>query len=304
MKLRQLLAGVLILALFGAVAAACRARREAETETSGTASATEADTAPTEETAETTALPAQTEPVTAADGLTEDVNFLPVAMDKAAVLSFYTEAVNNVKRRCPGYTKTQTQAVENVTAGKGTVQVANRILALVATELLKSSGDPNNTVTVPPHADVQVRQTFPVYNESYGCNLKDLSLIESASCYTDGEVYRVVITVKETLNPEPGEGEFSKILTPIERKNVASGILTYLPVLDLDQYLFDFNYTNNEVVCYIDRESGRLLSLTQKMVINVDIDIDLDLILFKTDFVEAHGQVINKLEYTDFNWTA
>ena len=306
MKLRQLLAGVLVLALFGAAFAACRARREAAAETTAGPAAETAETETAPETA-TAPVPAETttaEPVTLVDGIREDDSFLPVAMDKATVLRFYTEAVNNVKRRCPGFTKTQTQVVENVTAGRGTLQLANRILHLVATELLKSSGDPNGSVKIPAHADVKVLENFPIYGETYGCSLTDLSVIEVASCYTDGEVYRVVITVQETLNPEPGSGEFSKILTPIERKKVAEGIPTYLPVLDLDQYLFDFNYTNNEIVCYIDRETGRLLSMTQKMVISVDIDIDLDLLLFRTDFIEAHGTVINKLEYTDFDWTS
>ena len=236
-------------------------------------------------------------------GIIVEENYKAVAMDKAAVLGFYTDAVNNVKLRCPGFTKREYQDISDVTAGNGNINLANRILNLVATELLKSSGDNDSTVSVKAHNDVKVRELFPVFGEDYGCKVNDLSIIKSAACFTNGEQYKVVIAFNDQLNPEPKKCDFGNIMTPIERQNVANGMEEYVVVLDSDAFKFDFNYTDCELICYIDVATGRIISLTQKMIINTDIDLDIDVFFFKTNVVKAKGQLVNHLEYTDFDWT-
>ncbi len=272
----------------------------------------------TEPTAETTTEPA-TEPTTEAEPPTEEyltldplteagviydsADFRTVAMDKAAVLQMYTEAMNNVKLRCPGFKKRDYQSVSDVTAGSGRLRLANRILNLVASEVLRSTGDANAEVVVKAHEDVKVLENFPLYSMPNGCTLENTELLRSAVCYTDGTRFKLVLTVKDTLNPEPGEGDFSKILTPVARQRVAEGIAEYLVVLDDNKYKFDFNYTGNEIICVFDAESGRMEYLSQKMLIGVDIDLDLDLYLIRTDFIRAQGTVVNHIEYTDFDWS-
>lgn len=233
---------------------------------------------------------------------TSPVPFSTVVMDKASVVALYTNAVNNVKAKCPGYTKREDRETGDVTAGSGALQLANNILNLVGTELLKNGGDTESYADVAPGSEAAVRAGFPVYNADYGCRVDDLSLIESAVCLSNGSEYRIEIKVADTLNPEPGDGVFGNIMTPVKRENIANGISEYLVVLDRDQYKFDFNYTDNEIVCVLDAATGRIKSLTQKMTINVDIDLDLDLMLFKTNVVEAHGKIMNTLSYSDFIW--
>ena len=243
------------------------------------------------------------DPLTEAGVIYESASFRAVAMDKAAVLKLYTDAMNNVKNRCPGFTKRDYQNIDSVTAGNGRLQIASRILNLVAGEVLESTGDAYAAVTVKPHEDVKVQESFPLYRSSVGCELESTDILRSAVCYTDGERYKIVITVEDTLNPEPGVGDFSRILTPVARQRVASGIADYLVVLDNSKYKFDFNYTGNEIICVFDMQDGRMEYLSQKMLVGVDIDLDLDLYLFQTDFLKAQGTVVNHVEYTNFDWS-
>lgn len=267
----------------------------------------EAPTAPPVETTQLSPEPTEEyftlDPLTEAGVIYESAAFRPVAMDKAAVLQLYTEVMNNVKNRCPGFTKRDYQNIDDVTAGNGRLQIANRILNLVAAEVLRSTGDSNAAVTVAPHEDVKVQESFPLYDKAVGCELQSPGILTSAVCYTDGAREKIVITVEDTRNPEPDLGEFSRILTPVARQKVASGIAEYLVVLDDEKYKFDFTYTGNEIICVFDRETQRIEYLSQKMLVNVDIDLDLDLYLFRTDFLKARGTVVNHVEFTDFDWS-
>lgn len=308
MKLRQLLAGLLLLALFVAAFSSCKyrlKRTRVDEETEGASRPAEVVTeliteppAP-ETTAARSVLPDGGMPVE----VLEENRFRAAAMDTAGVLQLYTDAMNGVKLRCPGFTKTETQVIDRVRAGQGSLELANRILRLVAENLLTIGGSGSGVVTVPAHSDLQVRQKFPVYGENYGCGLTDLSLIDSAVCYTDGEIYKVVIKVREVLNPAPVDSEFGRIMTPAAREKIAGQISDVLTLLNLDDYLFDFRYADNEITALIERDTGNLISLTQRMVVNVDIDLNIDLLLFRTDFIEAHGTVINKLVIDSFDWS-
>ena len=309
--MRKITAVCLVLFLMTALLCSCGYRialikKEDETENETTALSETTDAPltvpPVSET--TTAAPVTEPPQSSpTPGIEVQNNFKPMAMDTASVIEYYTDIVNNVKIRCPGFVKKEYQDITDVTAGNGDVSLANRIVNLVATELLKSSGSTDATVKVSAHDDIAVLNRFPVFGKAYGCNLSDLSIVRSAVCYTDGSVAKIVITFNDQLNPEPGLSQFSEIMTPIKRQNIASGISEYLVVLDLAQYKFDFNYTGCELTCYADIETGQLISLDQKMIIDIDINMNLDLILFKTNVVKAKGRLINHLGYADFDWS-
>lgn len=251
----------------------------------------------------TTELP-PTEPSTlTGDGrLTVGTSYKTVATTREDVIKIYTAAMNNVKLRCPGFTKKEYQTVEDVKAGDGALQLANRILNLVTTELISSSGNDSEAVTVDAGDDRAVRRSFPLYGKDVGCELSDTSIVSSAVCYVSDADYKIVLTVADHTNPDPETSEFSKILTPIPTKSISDGIEEYLVVLNMKKYKFDMNYTNNEIECHFDKTNGRMISLTQKMIVNVDIDLNLDLIFFKTRSITASGTVINKVEYSDFVW--
>ena len=232
-----------------------------------------------------------------------DTTFRPMAMSASDVILFYKSAMNDVKVRAPGYTRTEYQDISDVTAGSGELQLINRILNLVGTELLKDSGDEEKTIQIIAHDDIAVRETFPLYNQDVGCDLTDMSIIKSATCYTDGASYKIIITFDDQLNPHHETSSFAKIMTPINRDALSKPIEEYLVVLDYNSYKFDINYTNCEITCIIDKATNRMTSLKHKMIMDISINMNLDLILFQTQNVKAEGKIVNFLEYYNFDWT-
>lgn len=250
-----------------------------------------------------TTLPPVEQTTGANAGIQIDNTFRPMAMSSQDVITFYKSAMNDVKVRAPGYTRTEYQEMSDVSAGDGNVQLVNRILNLVGTELLKDSGDEQKTIQIMAHDDIAVRETFPLYNKDVGCELTDMSIVKSATCYTDGASYKIIITFDDQLNPDHKTSPFAQIMTPIDREALSSPIEEYLVVLDYNNYKFDINYTNCEITCIIDKQTNRMTSLKQKMIMDIDIVLNLDLILFQTKNVKAEGTIVNFLEYYNFDWT-
>lgn len=252
---------------------------------------------------EVTTLPSAEATTSSGAGIQIDNTYRPMAMSSQDVLTFYKSAMNDVKVRAPGYTRTEYQEMSDVSAGDGNVQLINRILNLVGTELLKDSGDEQKTIQIMAHDDIAVRETFPLYNKDVGCELNDMSIIKSATCYTDGLTYKIIITFDDQLNPDSHYSSFSQIMTPIDRNALSDPIEEYLVVLDYNNYKFDINYTNCEITCIIDKATNRMTSLKHKMIMDVEIVLNLDLILFQTKNVKAEGRIVNFLEYYSFDWT-
>lgn len=232
-----------------------------------------------------------------------DTSYKPMAMSASDVILFYKSAMNDVKVRAPGYVRNEYQEISDVEAGNGDIQLINRILNLVGTELLKDSGDEEATIQIMAHDDIAVRETFPLYNKDVGCELTDMSIVKSAVCYSDGQSYKIVITFDDQLNPDSEDSSFADIMTPIDRDALSDPIEEYLVVLDLNSYKFDLNYTNCEITCIIDKATNRMTSLKHKMIMDVEIVMNLDLILFQTNNVKAQGTIVNFLEYSNFDWS-
>ena len=232
-----------------------------------------------------------------------NTSYQPMAMSSSDVLLFYKSAMNDVKVRAPGYVRKEYHEISDVEAGNGDVQLMNRILNLVSTEILKNSGDEEAAIQIMAHDDIAVRETFPLYNKDVGCELTDMSIIKSATCYTDGASYKIVITFDDQLNPHYRDSAFASIMNPIDRDALSGPIEEYLVVLDLNSYKFDLNYTNCEITCIIDKATNRMTSLKHKMIMDVEIVMNLDLYFFQTNNVKAEGRIINFLEYSSFDWS-
>lgn len=265
-----------------------------ETQPGGVIVMPEVTTVPSaEETTETQGRP----------GIQVDTTYQPMAMSSQDVIEFYKRATTDVKVRAPGYTRNEYQEISDVEAGSGEMQLINRILNLVGTELLKDSGDEEATIQIMAHDDIAVRETFPLYNRDVGCELTDMSIVKSAVCYTDGKSYKIIITFDDQLNPDHENSSFADIMTPIDRDALSNPIEEYLVVLDYNSYKFDVNYTNCEITCVIDKETSRMTSLKHKMIMDIEIVMNLDLILFQTKNVKAEGRIVNFLEYYNFDWS-
>ena len=173
----------------------------------------------------------------------------------------------------------------------------------MGTELLKDSGDEEAIIQIMAHDDIAVRETFPLYNQDVGCALTDLSIIKSAVCYSNGSSYKLVITFDDQLNPNHEDSDFAKIMTPIDREALSDPIEEYLVVLNKNTYQFDINYTNCEIICVMDKNTKKITSLRQKMIMDIDIVMNLDLVIMETNNLKASGRIINFLEYSNFDWT-
>ena len=304
MRIKAVLLFLFAASLLAAVFSACSSWMPANEETAPVTEdafllpsvpATEAPTeAPTEE-------PTTKDPL-AGTGITELDAFVPLPFNKEGVMELYKDALTDVKIRCPGFTKRQEMVAQDVTAEKGSLQFAERIFQVAAAQTLKASGSEEKSLVVAPHDDLKVRAEFPAFGETVGCTLTDFSVVKTAAAYTDGKTQKLVITVEDTLNAEPGTGDFSKIMPAVSRQSVAEGVGGSFVVLGSDNFRCDFNYTGNEIVLESDLATGRILSLTQKSVINVNVDLIMDLLLFKTSLLKAHGTLISRWAYTDFVW--
>ncbi len=308
MRIKSLLAIIFAIALLTAAFSACSSWMPAEETGPEPSDEVPSETAPVTEatTEEPTEPPTSEEPTTkdplAGTGITELDSYAPMPLSKESVMDLYKQVLDDVKLRCPGFTRKQEITTQDVKAGEGKLQLANNILNLVATEMIKASGDAGSNLTVPPHSDLEVKAKFPAYGETVGCTLENYSIIKSASAYTDGKVQVLKITVEDAHNAEPGKDDFSKIMTPISRENFAEGAESYVPVFDKDDFKYDFDYTQNEITCEIDAHTGRILTLTQKNVINVDVDMNINLFFIKTSVVKATGTIINRWTFSDFVW--
>ncbi len=235
-------------------------------------------------------------------GIQVDTSYQALAMSAADVIEFYKRATSDVKIRAPGYVRSEHHEVSDVTGGDGSIQLLDRILNLVATEVLKESGDEEAIISIMAHDDIAVRQTFPLFNKDVGCELTDMSIVKSATCYSDGATYKIVIVFDDILNPDPETSPFADIMNPIDRDALSGPIEEYLVVLDMNSYKFDINYTNCEITCIIDKETSRMTSLKHKLIMDIDIVMNLDLILFQTNNIKASGTIVDFLEYHSFDW--
>ncbi len=236
-------------------------------------------------------------------GFQVDTSYQAMAMSAQDVIEFYKRAMADVKVRAPGYVRSEHHEVSDVTGGDGSIQLVDRILNLVTTEILKDSGDEESVINIMAHDDIAVRETFPLFNKDVGCELTDMSIVKSATCYSDGSTYKIVIVFDDILNPDSETSPFADIMNPVDRDALSAPIEEYLVVLDMNSYKFDMNYTNCEITCIIDKETSRMTSLKHKMIMDIDIVMNLDLILFQTNNVKASGTIVNFMEYHSFDWS-
>ena len=100
----------------------------------------ENNTLPDNSTPEGTTIPVETTTDPADfSGITVNSDYRSVAISKEEVADMYAKAVNDVKIRCPGFTCTSHQEISDVKAGNGGLQLADRILHLVASEVITNN---------------------------------------------------------------------------------------------------------------------------------------------------------------------
>lgn len=236
-------------------------------------------------------------------GLQVDKVYNDMSMAPADVIELYTRAMNDVKLRCPGYTRTLYQDVSDVKTTKGGDKYMVGILNALGDSIREASGDTSESLQIMAHDDVAVRETFPLFNQELGCDCTDMSIVQFANCYTDGQTYKIVISFTDQLNPSSVSSPFARVMTPVDRSEAGDEVRDYMHAMKLNSYDFDLEFVNCEITCYIDKASSRMVSLQQKMILNAELSMCRSLYLFDIGEVEAEGSLVNRLEYYNFDWS-
>ncbi len=236
----------------------------------------------------------QNEPVVADDVVNND-DCAPLT--KMQVLMMYKQAVDAVKLRCPGFTRTVENKIHDINAASDAVAFA-KVLTAIPPATNRST---DSVVTVEKDDDLSCRIYFPVYDTDYGCRFYDGSAVRDALCYENGQTYELIIQFHEQDSDVGISNEFSQMLSPFSQDELMHILQSYFPVLNENNCDTALRYYNCEIRCRIDKNSGHVLSLQQKMITQVVMNVNLDLILTETSF-SAQAVMVSHLEFTDFIW--
>ncbi|MBR2413604.1 MAG: hypothetical protein IKB13_03820 [Clostridia bacterium] len=216
---------------------------------------------------------------------------------KTQVLMMYKRVVDNVKLRCPGFTRT----IENEIYETDANGDDSAFLHTVGEILTQDDRSADSVTKVANGDDLACRIYFPVYDTDYGCKIYDGASVKDAMCYENEQTYDIVILFHEQ-NTESGiSEEFAQMMTPFSEEVLIHNLNAYFPALNKNNCNTALRYYNCEIRCNIDKNSGHLLSLHQKMITQVNMNVNFDLILTESAF-SAQTTMINHLDYTDFIW--
>ena len=190
-----------------------------------------------------------------------DSNSIPQGNE--AILAKYTELMNDAKAQSVGFTKVEWQDIPEEKAqfeGKA----FGKILPL-ASNFFKTEADAKANPEIKPKGESM--QWFPIYHNSKGCMLTDVSAIENATCteLPDGNV-KIVIELKDETNSEPPveaptcDSYVGSMFTPITMASVReiletdSAVKFIIKNVDFDVTYYDctaeltYNPNTNEIV--------------------------------------------------------
>ncbi len=218
-------------------------------------------------------------------------------LTKTQVLAMYKQAVDLVKLRCPGFTRTLENEIHETDAKGEAVALLNSVIHILTQDVHSADG----VVTVAKDDDLACRVYFPVYDTDYGCKIYDGASVKDAMCYDNGQSYDVVILFHEQKTADGISPEFAQMLTPFSKQALLQNLNAYFPVLNASNCAAALRYYNCEIRCRIDKNSGHIISLMQKMITEVNMQVNFDLVLTERDFT-VRTTMVNHLTFNDFIW--
>ncbi len=222
----------------------------------------------------------------------------PVPRSKADVLQMYKDAVDLVKLRCPGFVR----KVDNHASDFHSIQSENGLFDAAQKILLANDQSADETVTVQKEDDLACRTYFPIYHTDYGCLLQDTNIVKSAVCYAQGDNYNILILFEEQTDPDPTDSAFAAIMVPYTKETMLTALNAYLPVLNnKNTTTASFRYYNCEIRCTVERSTGRMVSLSHKVIADVSLQVAVDMVF--TDLDEQIAcTLIQHTDYNSFVW--
>ena len=219
------------------------------------------------------------------------------AFSKMQVLEMYRRAVDEVKLRCPGFVRTIDNEIYETTVGENASTFLNKAISI----LIGDNSSSDSVVAVDRGDDLACRMYFPVYDTDYGCKIYDGAAIKDAMCYDNGKTYDIIILFYEQSTESGISQEFTQMMTPFSQETLIRNLNAYFPALNAENCEAALRYYNCEIHCTIDKNSGHVLALSQKMVTQVKMQIKLDMVLAESSF-SAQATMINHLVFNDFIW--
>lgn len=202
-----------------------------------------------------------------------------------SILSEYTVVMNQLKNDSVGFTKIRYQNLPTEYQSLG--GLGGLVLPIIEKYVT------SKTASEPIAYSSGNSDKLPVINSSYGCLLTDATKIKNAYCeIIDGDMYKLVITVCDELNPEilpagatTSSGAVSGIFDPYDAAEQIKSISS-LALSDID-----FNYTDCTVTLVYDNDTKQVQSLNQTM--NIDITANAHI-------ADIKARIVDITEYTQF----
>ena len=142
---------------------------------------------------------------------------------KMQVLQMYKQAVDLVKLRCPGFTRTTRNELQDVSADGAASDALNAYIALLS---YKKPGSVTEQI-VSMDDDLACRIYFPIYNSDYGCEIYNGNSVRDALCDINNDILEIVLVLHEQTSRAGIAEEFLQIMTPYSQEMLVNNINNY-----------------------------------------------------------------------------
>jgi len=233
-----------------------------------------------------------------------DTSPVQIEMSKSEILRIYTQAANKVKTEHPGFKRTAEKTLLEVRADTGYNAIIENIMRGIMNDILSdgSSVFESPMAIIPKGNSLGVKTYFPIFGESYGCGISGTDIISAAQCMKVGNTYELTLYFNDINNPEPGSGEFGRIMSPVRKTAIQDAAASHAATPGRDILTFETNYTNSYLKCAVDIETNRMLSLEQNMTINISVKAQISLFGITTNLYGGTGTIKYILIFSEFAW--
>lgn len=223
-----------------------------------------------------------------ADGTVREIKTDKSLLAASSILTEYTSVMNQLKSDAVAFTKVRYQNLPTEYQNLG--GLGNLVLPIIEKYVTsKSTAKPEKYIS--GNSD-----KLPVINSTYGCLLTDSSKIKNSYCeIMDDDIYKLVITVADELNPEilpygttSTQSAISGIFDPYDAAEQINAISS----LALSE--INFNYTDCTVTLVYNYKTKQVQSVNQTM--NIDITANAHI-------AELKARIVDITEYYEFGYS-
>lgn len=221
------------------------------------------------------------------DGAVREIKTDKSLLAASSILEEYTAVMNQLKTDSPAFKMIRYQ---NLPTEYQTLGGLGGLVLPIIERYVTSKSAANEQAYVAGNSD-----KLPVVNSTYGCILTDSEKIKNAYCeIMDDDMYKIVITVVDELNPEivpagttATQSAISGIFDPYD----ALEQITAVSSLALSE--IDFNYTDCTVTLIYNKETMQVQSVNQTM--NIDITANVHI-------TEIKARIVDITEYYELSY--